>query len=341
METYLTARKNFIDTVLSKGGNHTSLILNDIKGCEGEELSIDIGYFGQENPEKLVIHSSGIHGVEGFHGSDIQLKIISDNLPDMNDNIGLLFIHCINPYGMSWIRRFNESNVDLNRNFREDISLQCSEVYETLNTFLNPTEEIKFPRLSFLYGFIKARLSHSMEKLTQGVVEGQNKYKHGLFNIGDKLEKGPEILLDWLKHRFHNIKLIINIDVHSGLGKYGDDAVLTKDNDYFSFFGDKVKSPGNGTYDISGFLSDGFKMCFPTSDVYGFAHEFGTFNPPELLRGLISENYYHHYQHVNVNHVSKVTLKNLYYPNDEIWRLNTINSGIDIFKTILNRIRNE
>lgn len=40
---------------------------------------------------------------------------------------GLLIIaHVVNPYGMSWRRRWNENNVDLNRNFLLDNS-HCDE----------------------------------------------------------------------------------------------------------------------------------------------------------------------------------------------------------------------
>jgi hypothetical protein len=31
----------------------------------------------------------------------------------------VVFVHALNPYGMAWLRRVNENNIDLNRNFME------------------------------------------------------------------------------------------------------------------------------------------------------------------------------------------------------------------------------
>lgn len=89
----------------------------------------------------MVLHSSGVHGVEGYAGSAIQLnflqslleKVMGDswvywviycwdlNTQDsvsevLSDDFAILVIHVVNPYGMSWWRRWNENNVDLNRN---------------------------------------------------------------------------------------------------------------------------------------------------------------------------------------------------------------------------------
>ena len=45
----------------------------------GNDLSIDIAYIGDNNANNVYISTSGIHGVEGFAGSAIQLNIL-DNL---------------------------------------------------------------------------------------------------------------------------------------------------------------------------------------------------------------------------------------------------------------------
>jgi hypothetical protein len=33
------------------------------------------------------------------------------------DDVAVLMIHLINPWGTAWIRRVNEDNIDLNRNY--------------------------------------------------------------------------------------------------------------------------------------------------------------------------------------------------------------------------------
>src|SRR5213592_2819131 len=83
------------------------------------EISIDTAWFGTANPHRVLLHSSGLHGVEGFAGSAIQLQLLN-SLPSLPQDAALIVVHVLNPYGMAWLRRFNENNVDLNRNFLGD-----------------------------------------------------------------------------------------------------------------------------------------------------------------------------------------------------------------------------
>ena len=53
--------------------------------------------------------------VEGFAGSACQQGSVHSP-PPLPDDLAVVFVHAINPYGFAWIRRVNEDNVDLNRN---------------------------------------------------------------------------------------------------------------------------------------------------------------------------------------------------------------------------------
>ena len=64
---FSTARSRFRDAVKERGGRLDVLQLES-KGPSGEELTIDIGWFGAPNPKRALVHSSGLHGVEGFAG---------------------------------------------------------------------------------------------------------------------------------------------------------------------------------------------------------------------------------------------------------------------------------
>ena len=48
----------------------------DHRGPFSEELLIDIAIVGSIKSEKMFLYTSGIHGVEGFAGSAIQLSLI-------------------------------------------------------------------------------------------------------------------------------------------------------------------------------------------------------------------------------------------------------------------------
>lgn len=82
------------------------------------DLSIDVGVI-RRSKEKMLVHISGTHGVEGFAGSAIQNAIIDkSNITREDPSLPtLVIVHVLNPFGMANLRRWNENNVDLNRNF--------------------------------------------------------------------------------------------------------------------------------------------------------------------------------------------------------------------------------
>ena len=113
---YVTARRRFREAVAACGGRLDSLILSST-GPQGEDLTIDIAWFGSPKPRRVFAHSSGLHGVEAFAGSAIQLQWLAEGARPIPEDGAIIIVHVLNPYGMAWLRRFNENNVDLNRNF--------------------------------------------------------------------------------------------------------------------------------------------------------------------------------------------------------------------------------
>ena len=77
--------------------------------------------------------------MEAFAGSAIQLLSLDEGLPDLPEDAALILVHVVNPYGMAWLRRFNEENVDLNRNFLgpEEKYDGAPEDYEKFDSFLS------------------------------------------------------------------------------------------------------------------------------------------------------------------------------------------------------------
>ena len=72
---------------------------------------------GAKDKENVILHVSGIHGVEGHAGSAIQLSLLHDYAKNPYDEQQTtIFVHLYNCYGFDKGRRFNQNNVDLNRN---------------------------------------------------------------------------------------------------------------------------------------------------------------------------------------------------------------------------------
>lgn len=45
-------------------------------GPGGDELTIDVGHSSGGDPERVLVVSSGVHGVEGFFGSAVQVALL-------------------------------------------------------------------------------------------------------------------------------------------------------------------------------------------------------------------------------------------------------------------------
>ena len=66
--SYVEARERFKSLARKKGGVLSSIPLT-VNGPKDESLTIDLARFGAEKPNRVLLHTSGLHGVEGFAGS--------------------------------------------------------------------------------------------------------------------------------------------------------------------------------------------------------------------------------------------------------------------------------
>lgn len=103
--------------------------------------------------DAIVLHVSGTHGTEGYLGSAVQtaflrrLRLEPPGAPT-EGRPTVVLVHALNAYGMAHFRRWNEDNIDLNRNClateaewnrarQRDPNIAG---YENITTLLNPQE---------------------------------------------------------------------------------------------------------------------------------------------------------------------------------------------------------
>ena len=107
---YVTARQQFLDRAERMDLEIESVPISK-KGPHDEILSTDYIWFGAKDANKLILHTSGVHGVEGFPGSAAAVHIL-DGLRKkqlvLPDDCAIAFAHIINPWGMAWLRRVQE-----------------------------------------------------------------------------------------------------------------------------------------------------------------------------------------------------------------------------------------
>src|SRR5580658_5800800 len=115
---YDQCRKSFLGLATLAGAITSSSSSLGI-GRFNEDLTQDYAFFRAKDPQGLLLHLCGVHGAEGYVGSLIQQELLQK--PESIHRFlelgwSVLFVHAVNPFGMSWCRRVNEKNIDLNRN---------------------------------------------------------------------------------------------------------------------------------------------------------------------------------------------------------------------------------
>lgn len=100
-----------------------------------DDHSIDWAWAGPSDARRVLLYTSGLHGVEGFGGGAAQLEALTLERGEE----AILFVHALNPWGWANLRRVNEANVDLNRNFHPPGGWQgVDPAYRALDPLLNP-----------------------------------------------------------------------------------------------------------------------------------------------------------------------------------------------------------
>jgi len=333
---YSTAREWFQDKARRAGARLSQLPISPF-GPRGESLSIDIAWLGSDQPSHVLLHLCGVHGVEGFVGSAIQLSLMDDT-PRMSDNHAIVLVHAVNPYGMVWLRRANVNNVDLNRNVLLSGEEYCGapEGYARLNSLLNPTSPpSRFD--SFYLQSSLAILRHGFRSLKQAVACGQYEFPKGIFFGGEKLETGPQLLLNWIREHLPFAERVVSIDIHSGLGKFGEATLLVpyeRNSEKYlqsvETFGGSVQSLDTSgvAYKIRGSLMGGLPGTLPRAKWTCIGQEFGTYHPLRVLKALRDENRLHHYgEHVSADHPIKRNLLNTFCPKNDVWRESILAKG--------------
>ena len=119
---YFQARDRFIKSINElKGQGHQvshDVLTLDCKGPNQENLCIYIETIGSIDSDNLLLYSSGIHGVEGFAGSAIQLSVLDQlkNVIPITDycivfvHINIIFIHPPVPCHTVWINDMNKND---------------------------------------------------------------------------------------------------------------------------------------------------------------------------------------------------------------------------------------
>ena len=340
-QDFQVSRKRFLESAHLLGAKVTTHQLETATPALQGKVAIDIAYLGEVSAPNVVLHVAGTHGIEGFVGSAVQQAIMRELQPPP-PGVAFAFVHCLNPWGMSMLRRTNEGNVDLNRNsIMNDAERHGTpEGYEYIRPLLMPSGSTPFP-LFACKALLKV-LRHGFPAVKQSVTQGQFEFPTGLFFAGKALQPELVFFRAWLKENLSQAKRVIAIDVHSGLGDFARDYLILDNvvgsDEYkrvVKIFGAQ-KVEGSDPKTSVAYVSIGSLKCLvedalPNSELSGIVQEFGTYHSFKVIHALIEENQRYHAGKGGDPEARDNSLMQAFCPPVSEWRAQVVRSGIEIF----------
>ncbi len=319
---------------------------------ESDDLYIDNIYLPSGGERKnLIVLTTGVHGMEGYIGSVMLDVFFEEIYPTLDtDTTGVLVIANVNPYGMKYMRRYNENNVDLNRNFIldwESFDLTSNKDYPEVKEFLQPEGKIGnafWHEAGFYMSLAKEALTKGADKVSDALLTGQYEYPEGVYYGGT----GDEVSTAYLKGVFNDCldgeyENIVHIDVHSGYGPRYNMVIfnsvyetMTEAQTKAAFNYDYVISHDSESfYATTGDTTDYFYRLAESKEtdktLFSTCFEFGTIGDSFIdsilsLKYTVDENRQHWYPSDNAV-TSEVVQENyyeLFYPTETKWREKTV-----------------
>jgi hypothetical protein len=341
---YAEARERFRVAAKSCGARLEAHPLA-VRSSGGEELTVDTAYLGPESPGRVLVVSSGLHGAEGFAGSAIQHRLLRDQLPgrDPEPGCGFLLVHALNPYGFDCLRRVNENNVDLNRNFVSHPGGHVvNESYDALYDAINPVrldEEEQAKSDAALGEFAR---QHGFDGLQAALSIGQYVHAEGIMFGGDRPEESNLLLRRIAPEATRGAEQVVWIDVHTGLGPWGEVELISESpvesagyRRARAWWGERVGSTVSKesvSAQVHGSIAAGLGDALPGRELTVVGAEFGTHDPVRVFRALRADNWLHAHGEPDSEQGAaiKLELKEVFQPEEPKWGARILEIGAEL-----------
>jgi hypothetical protein len=319
--SYAQARVKFLEAAAIAGLSIESWA-HPLKGRDGEDLAMDVALDGAPDAEQLLIVSSACHGVEGYCGSGVQVFALHDDEwreKARAAGVAVLYIHALNPYGFSHLRRVTHENVDLNRNFQDFSkplpSTAANPDYAFLHHLLLPEQWPPTPdNIAQCEAWIAARTTQNapnsdetsgLRAFQQAITQGQYTHPNGLFYGGNAPTWSNTTLRKVLEKYAQRCQRLAWIDLHTGLGPRGlgerifackDDAVAYERA--VRWWNPHGQTPVTSIYNgssasamLTGLMWQSVYEEAPQAEYTAIAMEYGTLPVNDVLNALRADHW--------------------------------------------------
>jgi len=344
---YATARQQFLAAATLAGATLESLV-HPQRGPDGGELAIDLAWLGPQDAHRVLVLISGTHGVEGYQGSAAQIGFLQHIASVLPAETAALLIHGLNPCGFAWVRRVNEDNIDINRNYLDfSRPLPANPGYAEVHAMILP--EALTPQA---LGQVQQQLQDYMARVghaaaATAITGGQYTHPDGIFYGGQALCWSNRQLADIAGRYLQQARVICVLDHHTGLGPVGHTELICRHPVQSkelalarAWFGADVTSPAEGesaSAVIDGNVRMAFGVLCAQAQVVSVCPEVGTAPEAQVLAALLADNWLHQ-RGVPLSTLGvgvRQQLMEAFCPRDAAWRAQAFTRALAIHRDAL------
>ena len=308
-----------------------------MRGPDGEPLVTDVARLGPAGAPRVLFLVTGTHGVEGYCGAGCLTGWLHGDGPgNLPAGVAVVLVNLINPFGAAWLRRVNEDNVDVNRNFVDhDGAYRPNPDYEALHDAL-------------LLDDLDARQVEAADRRSadyrreQGEAAyfrafgGQYSHPRGvLFGGHGPVWSNRLIRALWREHAAQASHAAL-VDFHSGMGPYGygmpiapfrpEDAGYARARTWFGealvsmYALDKPDAEGDAL--VGGTMIEAFAAHLPQTVSTAIALEFGTYPFDDCIPAMRADAWLHGFGQPESALGRRIAGDWLekFFPDDDDWR---------------------
>ena len=345
-ETYREARNRLLALTREAGDWNHEEIRHPEPGPDSQPIYTDVLWRGPRDAQRVLSITSGTHGAEGFCGSALQSWMVAD-APRLPDNTAIMLVHAVNPYGFAHIRRVNEDNVDLNRNFIDfEDGRPENRAYAEIYDLLNPSEWAPDTPAEIATELDRMRSEKDQLAMMKMISGGQYDFADGMQFGGFEPAWSRRTMEDIWQRYLQAAKIVVQIDVHTGLGPDGVGVLMMAADDEephkaitAEWLGPMFVTPrprSRAETVLGGYMNAGMEQQVHAW-VIPMTLEYGTRPSNEVLLAMIEDNWLVHHGEIDSEggRAIKDRLLRVFYPNDEIWREKVMARGDEVLTKAL------
>jgi predicted deacylase len=306
-------------------------------------LGTEVAVLGPADASRRLVMVSGTHGVEGFAGSAALVSGLRRHATP--NDLAIVMVHAINPWGFAHLSRCTEGNVDLNRNFVDHAAPRPENPgYAALHDMLCPACWDDGARTAFRASGGAHAAEGKRRAWIDAIMRGQYSHPDGL-NFGGRAPEWSNRTLRAIAARhLRGAETLVLIDWHTGLGAYGAASVLCLDPpDSAAYararaiFGAEIDAverlfEGEERPRYTGLLLDAAREAADARTAIACAIEFGTMPLEPMIEAILLDRWLRLAAPATLPERDALAakVKETFAPADPAWQAAVIRSSEDL-----------